>query len=108
VNIDLQLFLGTLVVVTNVPSDDACSTGGDSWLYQFRYDTGTYVSSAQYNAAGNKLTNAVTVGAVVFRLPGGALKTVTTDATGVKTTREVNVGGFAASGRRTSWRELVR
>jgi type IV pilus assembly protein PilY1 len=108
VTVDPQLVLGTLLVVTNVPRDDACSTGGESWLYQFNYSTGSYVSTAPFNTVANKLTNAIAVGAVVFRLSNGQLKTIVTDATGTKTPAGVNTGGTPASGKRTSWRELIR
>jgi type IV pilus assembly protein PilY1 len=108
VNIDPQLVLGTLVVVTNVPSKDACSLGGDSWVYQFDYRSGTYVSTSPQKLVAKKLTNAITVGVVVFRLPDGKLKAIATDAGGVKTPFEVDVGSGTITGRRTSWRELIR
>ena len=45
VNIDPQLVLGTLIVVTNVPASNACTIGGDSWLYQFNYASGSFVGA---------------------------------------------------------------
>jgi type IV pilus assembly protein PilY1 len=108
VNIDPQLVLGTLVVVTNVPNKDACSLGGDSWVYQFDYRSGTYVSTSPGKTVAKKLTNAITVGVVVFRLPDGKLKAIATDAGGAKTPFEVDVGSGTITGRRTSWRELIR
>ncbi len=108
VNIDPQLVLGTLLVITNVPNKDACSLGGDSWVYQFDYLTGQYVSTSPGKLVASKLSNAITVGVVVFRLPDGQLKAVATDAGGTKTTFGVNVGSGTISGRRTSWRELIR
>jgi type IV pilus assembly protein PilY1 len=108
VNIDPQLALGTLLVITNVPTKDACSLGGDSWAYQFDYLSGTYVSTAPSKMVAQKLTSAITVGVVVFRLPDGQLKAVATDAAAEKTTFGVNTGTGAISGRRTSWRELIR
>jgi type IV pilus assembly protein PilY1 len=107
VSIDPQLVLGTLLVTTNVPNTDACSTGGDSWQYQFAYDSGQYVSTSPGNAVAAKLGNAITVGVVIVRLPSGQLKAIATDATGAKTSFGVNVGGSAASGKRTGWRELI-
>ncbi|HEX4984926.1 MAG TPA: PilC/PilY family type IV pilus protein [Burkholderiales bacterium] len=107
VNIDPQLVLGTLLVVTNTPNTDACTIGGESWLYQFNYQSGQFLLTSMNNAVGNKLGNAITVGIVVVRLPGGSLKAITTDASGTKNTVGVNIGGATASGKRTSWREII-
>jgi type IV pilus assembly protein PilY1 len=108
VNIDPQLVLGTLLVVTNVPNKDACSLGGDSWVYQFDYLTGQYISTSPNQVVGSKLTSAITVGVVVFRLPDGKMRAIATDAGGDKTPFGVNIGSGSVSGRRTSWRELIR
>ena len=108
VSIDPQLVLGTLLVATNVPNDDACTVGGESWQYQFSYETGQYLSTAQGQAVATKLGNAITVGIVVVRLPGGQLKAIATDAAGTKSPFGVNIGGSSASGKRTGWRELIR
>ena len=40
VNLDPQLVQGTIIVVTNVPNNSACTVGGDSWIYQFDYKSG--------------------------------------------------------------------
>ena len=108
VSIDPQLVLGTLLVETNVPNTDACNIGGDSWQYQFTYDSGQYISTSPGNVVGTKLSNAITVGVVVVRLPSGQLKAIATDAAGTKTPFGVNIGGSAASGKRTGWRELTQ
>jgi type IV pilus assembly protein PilY1 len=108
VNIDMQLTLGTLSVKTNVPSSSACTAGGDSWVYQFRYDTGSYVATAPGQIVAQKITGATTVGFVIVGLPGGGLKDITTDATSTKRTFGVNIGGNAGSGKRIGWRELSR
>jgi type IV pilus assembly protein PilY1 len=108
VNIDPQLALGTLVVVTNVPSNDACTIGGESWVYQFNYESGQYLLTSPNQAVATKLGNAVTVGIVIVRLPSGQLKAIATDAAGGKSPFGVNIGGGTASGKRTSWREIVR
>ena len=108
VNIDPQLVLGTLIVVTNVPASNACTIGGDSWLYQFNYASGSFVATAPGNLVAGKLGNAITVGIVMIRLPDGQLKFIATDASGRKSTGGVSTSGTGDSGRRTSWRELIR
>jgi len=108
VNLDPQLVLGTLVVVSNVPNNNACTVGGDSFIYQFNYATGSYIASAPGQQVATKFIGQITVGLVVIRLPSGVFKGVATGATGTKTPVGVNVGGAGSSGRRVSWRELIK
>ena len=108
VNLDPQLIQGTLLVVTNVPNNSACSVGGDSWIYQFDYKSGTNVASSAGGIAGQKFTGQITVGVVVVRLPSGVFKGIATGATGSKTPFAVNIGGAGGSARRISWRELIQ
>ena len=107
VNIDPVLTLGTLIVITNVPESSACTVGGYSWLYQFDFKSGSFVSTAVDQAAGAKIGNALTVGVVVVRLPSGQLKAITTSASGSKTTEGVTTSGTTST-RRVSWRELTQ
>jgi type IV pilus assembly protein PilY1 len=107
VNLDPQLIQGTLLVVSNVPNNSACTVGGDSWIYQLDYKCGSYVASAPLNAAGTKFTGQITVGLVVVRLPSGIFKGIATGATGTKTPFSVNIGGGGGTARRISWRELI-
>jgi type IV pilus assembly protein PilY1 len=106
VNLDPQLVQGTLVVVTNVPNNSACSVGGDSWIYFFDYKNGTYVSTSTGNVAGIKFTGQITVGTVVVRLPSGAFKGIATGATGDKTTFTPPTGAGTLPPKRISWREI--
>jgi type IV pilus assembly protein PilY1 len=113
VNIDPQLVQGTLVVVTNVPNNNACTVGGDSWVYQFDYKTGSNPKSTTGLAgaggtSGQKFTGKITVGLVIVRLPSGIFKGIATGATGDKTVLQVNTGGGGGSARRVSWRELFQ
>lgn len=108
VNIDPQLILGTLVVVTNVPGGDACDLGGESWIYFFDYKSGQYVSTSPGNAVATHLGNAITVGVVVFQLPDGTIKGIATDAKGNKQAVDIPIGSGAINARRTSWRELIK
>jgi type IV pilus assembly protein PilY1 len=108
VNLDLQLVQGTLIVVSNVPNNNACTVGGDSWIYQFDYRGGTFVQSSALGAVGQKFTGQITVGLVVVRLPSGVFKGIATGATGTKTPFAVNIGGGGGAARRISWRELMQ
>lgn len=100
VNLDPQLVSGTLIVVTNVPETSACTIGGTSWMYSF-----DFLNGIVYEAS--KLENAIAVGVVVGRLPGGQLKAWVTTAGGEKLTVDPYTKGTAAT-QRTSWRELMQ
>jgi type IV pilus assembly protein PilY1 len=107
VNIDPLLVLGTLLVDTNIPASNACTVGGTSWHYEFNYNTGAYVPTAQNQVVATRNSNAITVGFVVVQLPGGGgLKAIDTDATATKTTQGLNVGNSPLSGKRVGWRQL--
>lgn len=108
VNIDPQLILGTLVVVTNVPNGDACNVGGDSWIYFFDYKSGQYISTSPNQAVAQHLGNAITVGVVVFQLPNETKKGIATDAKGNKQSVDIPIGSGSIEARRTSWRELIK
>ena len=108
VNLDPQLVLGTLVATTNVPNNNACTAGGDSWIYQFNYRSGQAVSSSSGGEVGLFRSGTLTVGNAIVRLQGLSLKIITTGASGVKETRGLNVGGGATNARRVGWREVAR
>jgi len=107
VNIDPQLVRGVLLVPANEPNSQPCSAGGNSYIYQFDYQSGSYVASASQQIVGTKLSNALIAGAVVFRLPSGQLKYSAIDVTGKKTVGGINPGAGGTIGKRVSWRELI-
>jgi type IV pilus assembly protein PilY1 len=106
VNLDPQLVQGTLIVVTNVPNNSACSVGGDSWIYFFDYKNGTFVPSATGNVAGTKFTGKIIVGDVTVRLPSGTFKVIVTTATGEKSPVALPSNPSPLPARRISWREI--
>jgi type IV pilus assembly protein PilY1 len=108
VNVDPQLQLGTLVVTSNVPNDDTCTAGGASWVNFLDYTTGSYVSGATGNAASQRISSSLAVGINVIRLPGGKVVTIVTTADNQQLTKDTPVPSSSFTGRRVSWRELVR
>ncbi|MBU3736597.1 MAG: hypothetical protein FGM62_06420, partial [Methylobacterium sp.] len=113
VDVDPQLVLGTVLVVGNIPQvgiDNACSVGGSSWQYQFSLAKGRYLEPLSGNKqVGTRISdNALTVGIVVFRLPGGALKALATDATGNMQSLGVITDNIVSAPRRATWREIMR
>lgn len=107
VNVDPQLILGTLVVATNVPGGSACTIGGEGWLYQFDFATGSSVQSSSGDVVANKQSGALIVGFVVYQLPGGAVVGQVGMATRDLRKQDINISG-QGSGRRVSWRELTQ
>ena len=108
VNIDIQLVRGVLLVAANEPNNEACSSGGNSFFYQFDYRSGSYLASAPGMVVGVKIGSALLAGFVVYRLPSGQLKYTGIDVTGSKQTGGVLPGGGGAAGRRATWRELYQ
>jgi type IV pilus assembly protein PilY1 len=108
VNIDIQLVRGVLLVASNEPNNDACSSGGNSFFYQFDYRSGSYLASSPGQVVGVKLGAALAAGFVVYRLPSGQLKYTGIDITGQKTTGGVLPGSSGSLGRRATWRELYQ
>ncbi len=108
VNLDIQIASGTVVVVTNVPNNSACTVGGDSFLYSFDFRTGAAVDTAPGGNAGQKLTGQISVGNIVIQLPDKSIKTIVTGATGDKNTFAVPRGSGRGGARRLSWREIFQ
>jgi len=95
-------------VAANEPNNEACSSGGNSFLYQFDYRSGSYLASSPGNVVGIKLGAALAAGFVVYRLPSGQLKYTGIDITGQKQTGGVLPGAAGSLGRRATWRELFQ
>ena len=108
VNVDPQLQLGTLVIASNVPSNDTCTAGGFSWLNFLDYATGSYVSGATGSMASVKLASSIAVGINVIMLPGGKVVTIVTTADNQQLTQNTPVPSSSFAGRRVSWRELIK
>lgn len=106
IHIDPQLVLGTLLVATSTPAGNSCSVGGTSWLYQFDFSTGLNVIGT--SVLGKKSSTGLIVGVVVFRLPTGQLKGVSTSGDGTQETFGVNTNPSASGAKRTGWRELTK
>jgi Tfp pilus tip-associated adhesin PilY1 len=106
VNVDPKLQLGTLVVASNVPSSDACSIGGYSWLNFLNYSTGTAVANATAGMASQKLSDSLAVGLNIVRLPDGKTVVITTTSDAKQTTVSAPFDTPSPTGKRISWREI--
>jgi len=103
VNLDPKVVLGTLTVVTNLPSSSsACSVGGTSNIYELDLCTGRAVR----DVAGSTLSNnSAVVGFINIALPNGETKTIATTADGKTLTKDHNPAASMPS-RRTGWRRV--
>ncbi len=109
VNVDMEMQLGLLTVASNVPTANACNSGGSAWLYYFDFKTGQYVQTSTGNMVGRRLsTNALVAGLKTIKLTTGKLLTIISDTSGGHTGIDVptspNVSGAV---KRDSWRELI-
>jgi len=107
VNVDPILQLGTLVVPSNVPSNDTCVAGGHGWINFFDYRTGSFVAGASANMASTKIAASLVVGINVVQLPGGKVVTIVTTADNQQLTQQTPVAPAGIAGRRVTWRELI-
>lgn len=106
VNVDMKLQLGTLVVASNVPQNNACNIGGYSWLNFFDARNGLQIAGS--TNFGSKLSDSLAVGINVVRLPDGRTVVIATTSDASQQTAEAPIPAGDPQGRRTSWRELVQ
>ncbi len=106
VNVDMKLQLGTLVVASNVPQNNACNIGGYSWLNFFDARNGLQIAGS--TNFGSKLSESLAVGINVVRLPDGRTVVIATTSDASQQTAEAPIPAGDPQGRRTSWRELVQ
>ncbi|WP_272938375.1 pilus assembly protein, partial [Noviherbaspirillum denitrificans] len=106
ITIDPQLYFGTLVFASTVPTASACQPGGYSWLYQIDFQTGGNVKSDA--AAGTKFTSPI-VGLTVSKLPTGTPVIYPISADGkIPTPTELEIAPSSSTmgTKRVLWREL--
>lgn len=106
VNVDMKLQLGTLTVLSNVPGNSACTTGGISFINFFDYTSGLPVSSAN-GMVSLKLAESLAVGLNIVRLPNGKTVAIGTTSDSKQRTTDVPISSPGLLGRRVSWRELL-
>ena len=102
--LDPRLELGTLVFASNVPIVGGCTPGGDSFVYNLDFTTGSYVPGAASNTAGVR-QGAFLVGFTPIQTTDGSIRTVNTDSAGGLGTGSVNVNPNPKGFSRFSYRE---
>jgi type IV pilus assembly protein PilY1 len=103
--VDPTLQLGAIAFVSNVPSTDACSPGGDSYLTVLSYASGERIVSST-TPSRMLLGNALGTGLQLVRTADGKLRAITQLASGEIDTRTVPTESGKILKRRVSWREL--
>jgi type IV pilus assembly protein PilY1 len=106
VNVDPQLVLGTLVIVTAVPGGGACSVGGDGWMYQVDYETGQYITSSPGAVAGRKQQGALIVGVSIYQLGSGSIVANIRDSKATGTDKPIYTKPVDDKAKRAGWREI--
>lgn len=105
-----QIVLNTLNIGTNLPSSDACTVGGESFLYKFDVTTGAAASGT--SSVGTYVGNVLIQGLTSVQLTNsdgsqGSTENILTTSDGQLKTDINSTPAAAANLRRTSWRELV-
>jgi len=107
INVDPRLQLGTLIVASNIPANDACTAGGISYLNYLDYKSGSFVASSGTNVVGSKIANSLAVGISVVRLPNKKTVAIVTTSENKYPTLAPPFQAQPPSGKRSSWRELT-
>lgn len=107
--VSAKLASGTLVVPTMVPSTQACGSNGYGWINYFQAKTGGIVPTTVANRIGTK-TDAAPVGINILYIAGKPTLSVTGDnnPTPQLDPNAPFYDGVKFSGKRASWRELIR
>ena len=106
VNIDMQLARGTLVFASNVPdSNDACTTGGYSWLNFLSFGSGLAVSTSSNLAVSVSAYNSLATGLNLLGI-GPDLVGTRGFSDASKKKDKVPVDVPPPTGKRISWREI--
>jgi type IV pilus assembly protein PilY1 len=103
VSVNPQLALETLFVGSNLPSNDSCTVGGQSFLYEFNIGTGASTSTF----VGNVMIQGLTVVQLTTGASSGSLVSILTKSDGTLWPFVGSPSSGTPVLKRTSWRELV-
>jgi len=98
----------TLAFASTIPTGDACSSGGGSWIYYLDVKNGGIITNNPAGALFN--TGSLIVGLSWVHTSTGDSKIIVQGSNGDRSTATPQVDGSGASGggaHRSSWRELV-
>jgi len=109
VNVNMQLAGTTLVVASNVPSDEPCLAGGYGWLNYLNFETGLAVNgNPEGGPAGEQVPDTMIVGnALTANRDGTVTSHIQTGVVGTPIDIVIPVATPKPQGKRISWREAV-
>jgi len=108
VNIDIRLQLGTIFVVSNVPSNEVCSAGGSSFLNFFDYRNGQAPLGVA-TTSGMGLGAVLGAGFAVIRLSDGRFVVLSKQSDNKPPqTIVAPIAPKTPVGKRVTWREIVQ
>ena len=109
VNVNMLLAGTTLVVASNVPSDEPCLAGGYGWLNYLNFETGLAVNgNPEGGAAGEQVPDTMIVGnALTANRDGTVTSHIQTGVVGTPIDIVIPVATPKPQGKRISWREAV-
>jgi type IV pilus assembly protein PilY1 len=102
--LDPRLELGTLIFASNIPKSGGCTPGGDTFVYNLDFTSGSYVPGTVGNLVG-ALQGAFLVGLTPIQTTDGSMRTVNTDSSGGLGTGSVNINKNPKGISRFSYRE---
>lgn len=106
-NIDPVLTMGTLNIVTNVPSSNVCDNG-NSWYYQVDYKTGGSISKNK-NVIANKLNSGLSSGQNIIFLKGSSgFLNLITDVNGNIQLSPIITNSSSNRKKVSSWKEILK
>jgi type IV pilus assembly protein PilY1 len=108
VNLDPTLSLGVLNLVSNIPGTSSCTAGGNAWMYQIDFATGSAVDQVNGFIA-KKMPSGLVVGQSIVQLGQvGGLKNYVTDANGQVIMVSVPTGKTSATNKikKYYWKEI--
>ncbi|MDA8383921.1 MAG: PilC/PilY family type IV pilus protein [Betaproteobacteria bacterium] len=103
---DPQVALGGLIFTTNIPSSDACSPGGSSWLYVLDYATGNHLTDSTVSWSAVSLGGALSSRPDLVMLPNGTVQAIIRQSNANNLVQEVPAPPSAGQEQRVSWREI--
>ena len=108
VNVDMVLVVGTLVVPTNVPTDQICNASGFSWINFLDFKTGEAVGGNPTSSVATLFGNDMTTGINAIWIAGTPEVIRTGNATGPTRVGGITFANVGASvtGHRVGWREI--
>lgn len=109
VNVNMLLAGTTLVVASNVPSDEPCLAGGYGWLNYLNFGTGLAVNgNPEGGPAGEQVPDTMIVGnALTANRDGTVTSHIQTGVVGKPIDIVIPVATPKPQGKRISWREAV-